>query len=84
VALSQRIEKIALVTAIAFLVLNLVATTLGNTLVGLPTDYVFVDVKEVRSSAVIVAVFATVLGLIILRLGLHAYERTAEGNRSAG
>jgi MFS family permease len=71
------------VTAIAFLVLNLVATTLGNTLVGLLTDYVFVDVKEVRSSAVIVAVFATVLGLIILRLGLHAYERTAEENRSA-
>ncbi|MEJ2247641.1 MAG: MFS transporter, partial [Acidobacteriota bacterium] len=70
------------VTAIAFLVLNLVATTLGNTLVGLLTDYVFVDVKEVRSSAVIVAVFATVLGLISLRLGLRAYERTAEENKS--
>ncbi len=71
------------VTAIAFLILALVATTLGNTLVGLLTDYVFVDVKEVRSSAVIVAVFATVLGLIILRLGLRAYERTAEENQSA-
>ena len=72
------------VTAIAFLVLNLVATTLGNTLVGLLTDYVFMDVKEVRSSAVIVAVFATVLGLISLRLGLRSYERTAEENKFAG
>jgi len=72
------------VTAIAFLVLNLVATVLGNTLVGLLTDYVFVDLKEVRSSAVIVAVFATVMGLISLRLGLRAYERTAEENRSTG
>jgi len=72
------------VTAIAFLVLNLVATTLGNTLVGLLTDYVFVDVKDVRSSAVIVAVFAAVMGLISLRLGLRSYERTAEENKSAG
>jgi MFS family permease len=71
------------VTAIAFLVLALVATTLGNTLVGLLTDYVFVDPKEVRSSAVIVAVCASILGIISLRLGLRAYERTAEDNRSS-
>jgi MFS family permease len=71
------------ITAIAFLVLALVATTLGNTLVGLLTDYVFVDPKAVRSSAVIVAIFASILGIISLRLGLRAYERTAEENRAA-
>jgi MFS family permease len=72
------------ITAIAFLVLALVATTLGNTLVGLLTDYVFVDPKAVRSSAIIVGIFASILGIISLRLGLHAYERTAEENRTAG
>jgi MFS family permease len=70
------------ITAVAFLVLALVATTLGNTLVGLLTDYVFVDPKEVRSSAVIVGVLASILGIISLRLGLRAYERTAEENRA--
>ncbi len=70
------------ITAIAFLVLALVATTLGGTLVGLLTDYVFVDPKAVRSSAVIVGVFASIMGIISLRLGLRAYERTAEENRS--
>ncbi len=71
------------ITAIAFLVLALVSTTLGNSLVGLLTDYVFVDPKEVRSSAVIVAIFATILGVISLRTGLRAYERTAEENKPA-
>jgi MFS family permease len=71
------------VTAIAFLVLNLVATTLGNTFVGLLTDYVFVDPKAVRSSAVVVAIIAAVLGIVSLRLGLRAYERTAKENSSA-
>ena len=71
------------ITAVAFLVLNLVATTLGNTLVGVLTDYVFADPKAVRSSAVIVAVSASILGIISLRLGLRAYERTAEENRAA-
>ena len=70
------------VTAIAFLVLALVATTLGNTLVGVLTDYVFVDAREVRSSAIIVAVCAAVLGLISLRLGLRSYERTADEQKS--
>jgi MFS family permease len=70
------------ITAIAFLVLALVATTLGGTLVGLLTDYVFVDPKAVRSSAVIVGIFASIMGIISLRLGLRAYERTAEENRS--
>jgi MFS family permease len=71
------------ITAIAFLVLALVATTLGNTLVGVLTDYVFVDPKAVRSSAVIVGIFASILGIVSLRLGLRAYERTAEENRAS-
>jgi len=69
------------VTAICFLILSLVASTLGNTLVGLLTDYVFVDPKAVRSSAVIVGIFASILGIISLRLGLRAYERTVEENK---
>jgi phage shock protein PspC (stress-responsive transcriptional regulator) len=50
------------ITAIAFLVLGLVSTTLGNTLVGALTDYLFCDPNAVRSSAVIVAIFASILG----------------------
>jgi MFS family permease len=71
------------ITAIAFLILALVATTVGGTLVGLLTDYVFIDPKAVRSSAVVVAVFASIMGIISLRLGLRAYERTAEENRAS-
>jgi len=71
------------ITAIAFLVLALVASTLGGTLVGLLTDYVFVDPKDVRSSAVVVGIFASIMGIISLRLGLRAYERTAEENAAS-
>jgi MFS family permease len=71
------------ITAIAFLILGLVSTTLGNTLVGVLTDYVFADPKAVRSSAIIVAISASILGIISLRMGLRAYERTVEENRAA-
>jgi hypothetical protein len=50
--------------------------------VGWLTTYYFADDKMVRSSAVIVGFVASVLGLITLRLGLRAYERTAEENNS--
>jgi MFS family permease len=70
------------ITAFAFLILAFVATLVGGTLVGVLTDYVFRDPKAVRSSAVIVGICASILGIISLRLGLRAYERTAEENRS--
>ena len=69
------------ITAFCFLILNLVAGTIGPSAVGWLTTYVFVDDKMVRSSAVIVAFAASVLGLITLVPGLRTYERTAEENR---
>jgi MFS family permease len=71
------------VTAICFLILNLVAGIVGPSAVGWLTTYFFADDKMVRSSAVIVGFVASVLGLITLRLGLGAYERTAEENNPA-
>jgi MFS family permease len=69
------------ITAISFLILNLVAGTLGMTLVGLLTDYVFINAKSVNSAAVIVGIFASIMGVLSLRLGQAAYERTAGENR---
>jgi MFS family permease len=68
------------VTAICFLILNLVAGTVGSGAVGYLTTYYFADDKAVRSSAVIVGIVAAVLGVLSLRLGLRAYERTVEEN----
>jgi len=68
------------VTAICFLILNLVAGTIGPAAVGFLTTYLFCDDKMVRSSAVIVGFVASVLGLITLAPGLRTYERTAEEN----
>ena len=72
------------VTAVCFLILNLVAGTIGPAAVGWLTTHYFADDAAVRSSAVIVGIIASVLGVISLRLGLRSYERTAEENRSAG
>jgi MFS family permease len=72
------------ITAICFLILNLIAGTVGSGAVGYLTTYIFADDKAVRSSAVIVGIVAAVLGVICLRLGLRAYERTAEENSAAG
>jgi MFS family permease len=69
------------ITALCFLILNLVANTVGPGAVGYLTTYYFADDKAVRSSAVIVGILGAVLGVIVLRLGLRAYERTAEENR---
>ena len=71
------------ITAIGFLVLNLVAITLGMTSVGLLTDYVFKDINDVRSSAVIVGILGSILGIISLQLGRRAYEHTAEESKAA-
>jgi len=71
------------VTSICFLILNLVAGTVGPAAVGGLTTYFFADDKAVRSSAVIVGIAASALGVFSLRLGLRAYERTAEENSSA-
>jgi MFS family permease len=71
------------VTAICFLLLNLLAGTVGSGAVGALTTYYFADDNAVRSSAVIVGIAAAVLGVTVLRLGLRAYERTAEANLSA-
>jgi MFS family permease len=68
------------VTAICFLILGLVAMNVGAPAVGFITTYVFKDDLMVRSSAVIVGVIASVLGLVTLRLGLRAYEHTAGEN----
>ena len=68
------------VTAICFLIIGLVAANAGISAVGWLTSYVFVDDLMVRSSAVIVGLIASVLGVITLRLGLHAYEQTAGEN----
>lgn len=71
------------VTAFCFLILNLVAGTIGPSAVGWLTTYVFADDLMVRSSAVIVGFVASVLGLITLAPGLRTYERTAEENRKS-
>ncbi len=71
------------ITAICFLILNLVAGTVGAAAVGGLTTYYFADDKAVRSSAVIVGILASILGILSLRLGLRAYERTAEENNSS-
>jgi MFS family permease len=71
------------VTALCFLVLSLIATTVGMAAVGGLTTYWFVNDKAVRSSAVIVGIIASILGVVSLRLGLPAYEKTAEENNAA-
>ena len=71
------------VTALCFLVLSLVASTVGMAAVGGLTTYWFADDKAVRSSAVIVGIVASILGVVSLRLGLPAYEKTAAENSSA-
>lgn len=69
------------VTAICFLILNLVSMTAGISAVGFLTSYVFADDLMVRSSAVIVGIIASILGVITLKLGMTAYEKTAEEAR---
>ncbi len=68
------------VTAICFLILGLVGMNIGMPAVGFITTYVFADDLMVRSSAVIVGFVASLLGVITLRMGLRAYEHTAEEN----
>ena len=68
------------VTAICFLILGLVAGNVGAPAVGFITTYVFQDDLMVRSSAVIVGFVASLIGVIILRMGLRAYEHTAGEN----
>ncbi len=68
------------VTAICFLILGFMAGTVGAAAVGGLTTYYFADDKAVRSSAVIVGIVSSLLGVLSLRLGLRAYERTAEEN----
>jgi MFS family permease len=68
------------VTAICFLILGLVAQNASLPAVGFITTYVFQDDLMVRSSAVIVGFLASLIGVIILRMGLHSYERTAGEN----
>jgi MFS family permease len=72
------------VTAVCFLILNLLAGTVGTAAVGGLTTYYFADDKAVRSSAVIVGIVAAICGVISLRLGLRAYERTAGEISPAG
>lgn len=69
------------VTALCFLIITLVAGNVGMAAVGWLTSYVFADDMMVRSSAVIIGFIASLLGLVTLRMGLRAYERTAEENR---
>ena len=71
------------VTAIMFLILSLVAITLGMTSVGVLTDYVFKDPKAVNLSAVIVGILGSILGVLSLQPGWRTYERTAEETRAA-
>ena len=66
------------ITAICFLILSLVAMTAGMSSVGFLTTYVFRDDLMVRSSAVIVGFVASLLGVLVLRLGLRSYEHTEE------
>jgi MFS family permease len=66
------------IVAICFLVLSLLAMTVGPAAVGWLTTHFFADPKAVRSSAVIVGIVASVLGVISLRSGLRAYEKTTE------
>ena len=68
------------ITAFCFLILNLVAGTVGPSAVGWLTSYVFADDLMVRSSAVIVGFAASALGLVTLIPGLRTYEKTAEEN----
>jgi len=70
------------VTALCFLILGLVALNVGMSSVGFLTSYVFRDDLMVRSSAVIVGLIASLLGVITLRFGLRSYEQTAEDLRS--
>ncbi len=65
------------ITALCFLILGLVSGPVGTSTVGFLTDYVFKDPVMVRSSAVIVGFAASAIGVIVLRLGLKAYENTA-------
>jgi MFS family permease len=65
------------ITALCFLILGLVSGPVGMSTVGFLTDYVFKDPMMVRSSAVITGLAASAIGVIVLRLGLKAYEHTA-------
>ncbi len=66
------------ITAICFLVLSLIAMNTGMPMVGLLTSYVFHDDLMVRSSAVIVGLFASICGVLVLIFGLRSYEKTEE------
>jgi MFS family permease len=66
------------ITAAYLFVLSLISGSATPAAVGYLTTYYFADDKAVRSSAVLVAVVAAVLGVLSLLVGLRAYERTAE------
>jgi|WetSurMetagenome_2_1015567.scaffolds.fasta_scaffold26883_4 MFS family permease len=70
------------IVAICFLILNLLAMTLGPAAVGWLTTYYFADPRDVRSSAIIVGIVASILGVISLRSGLRSYEHTSEELKS--
>ena len=66
------------VTAVCFLILSLVAMNAGMSSVGFITTYVFRDDLMVRSSAVIVGLIASLLGVMTLRFGLRSYALMEE------
>jgi MFS family permease len=69
----------AQVTALFFLVLNIVGITGGATSVALCTDYLFRNERHVGYSMSLIASLGALLGVLLLAQGLKHYRATAQG-----
>ena len=70
-------------TALYFLVGNLIASGFGPTFVALVTDYVFGDPAMLRYSLAIVSAVTIPLGLVAVSMSLKPYRRSVERARTA-
>lgn len=74
----------AQMTALYFLVGNLIALGIGPTLVALVTDYGFEDPQMLRYSLAIVCALAIPLGIVSVALSLKPYRASVERSRALG
>lgn len=64
----------AQITALFFLIMNLIGLIGGATLVAVCTDYLFQEDKAVGASMVLIASISALIGAIFLLKGLHRYR----------
>ena len=70
------------VTAVYLFAVNLIGLAIGPSAVAAMTDFYFKDDLAVGSSLVVVTVTASIIGVVILGLGMKSYIRKQDEDAS--